>query len=361
MPVANNGANTVIVCPGDYPEQVTITKNITITGALRDGTDPESENGNSAYARLIVPTDSNGVKGLKAVPFGNAGGYIAAQIVAQSIADVNIINLTLDGHDGGCPVDPTGAAVRSGGVAFYNVGVYGTGLEGNVNNSAILGQIGRRSDGSPCPNTDGQGEGVIISNSWVTIDSNSIHDIDLSPIRQKGGITRITNNTLSRAWYGIWLTDVGETWDPHNTGSTVASNHIEAFTGAGVHIDASSNVRVADNIIVNSFGAGIWLSHGSSMNDVVWNRVNDAWYGIYMGGGGPSGGQANNNVQYNTIVHSFSTAIVDAYSHGGNEVTYNTINDAATGVFYYSNDGDNFLPQTFYNTPVLVKTGPALP
>lgn len=354
IPIAPNAVNTIIVCPGVYPEQVVITKNVTITGALRDGTDPASENGNSAEAKIVVPDG-----GLVARAFGT--GYIAAQVVAQNIVDVNLINLTIDGHNGGCPVDPTaGQPVRSAGVAFYNVGVTGTGNEGNVSKSAIRAQVGLKADGSRCYPNDGQGEGIIVDGvSSVTIDSNSIHDIDLSPIRQTGGITRITNNTLNRTWYGIWLTGVGA-MDANRTGSTVSFNYVESTTGAGVHLEGSSNVLVSENNITNSFGSGIWVSHGSSANDVVENRINDAWYGIYLGGNG-SGGQTGNNVTYNTIVHCVNVAIVDAFSHGGNNVTLNTINDAPLGLFYLSTGDDVFLPNTFFATTMLTATGTSAP
>ena len=95
MPTASSGVNVVLVCPGTYPEQVIINKNITIQGALRDGTDPDSETAiplrRGSWCRREGWCPPPSVR------------YIAAQIVAQNILDLNIINMTVDGHGGGCP------------------------------------------------------------------------------------------------------------------------------------------------------------------------------------------------------------------------------------------------------------------
>src|SRR5258705_8191397 len=114
IPVYLNAQNTIIVCPGSYPEQVVITKNVTITGALRDGTDPASEDGNFGEAKIVVPT--GGLQRRQLL----SGKWIAAQVVAENIADVNLINLTIDGHGAGCPVDPSLQPIPFSGVRFSN-------------------------------------------------------------------------------------------------------------------------------------------------------------------------------------------------------------------------------------------------
>ena len=55
LPVAAQATNVVIVCPGIYPEQLKITKPITITGVLRDGTDPPAILGNTGEVRIVPP------------------------------------------------------------------------------------------------------------------------------------------------------------------------------------------------------------------------------------------------------------------------------------------------------------------
>lgn len=353
MPTAGTAVNTVIVCPGIYPEQVVITKNITITGALRDGTDPESQNGNSAEARIVVPPG-----GLVALPFGS--GFIAAQIVAQNIADLNLTNLTIDGNGGGCPLDPAGQPVRSAGIALLNVGLPGTSYDATISKNNIRSQVGKKSDGSRCYADAGQGEGVIAEDSWFTLDSNSIHGIDLSPVHQIRGISRIKSNSLGLGFYGVWLSNVSLT-AANNAGSTVSLNDIQGFS-AGIHLDASSNVLVTQNNISNWTGAGIWLSHGSSDNDLISNRIADAWYGIDLGGAGDGlGGHARNTVRSNTITRSARAAIVDVFSHGSNQISSNTISDAPIGVFYMSTVDDVFVPNSFFNVTVLITTGTSLP
>jgi hypothetical protein len=354
MPTASTAVNVVIVCPGVYPEQVVITKNITVQGALRDGMDPASENGNAGMARIVVPAG-----GLVPTPFG--AGYIAAQVVAQNIADLNLTNLTIDGHGGGCPTDPnSGLPVRSAGLALSNVGVTGTSSDATITRNNIHSMIGFKADGSRCYTSIGQGEGIVAENSWFTLDNNSIHDHDLSHVHQIGGVSRIRSNSLARGFYGIYLTNVSLTYGTNNTGSTVSSNDVDGFS-AGIHLEASSNVLVQSNNIGN-WGAGIWLSHGSADNDVLSNRIADSWYGIDLGGAGDGvGGHTRNVVKSNTITRSVAAAVLDSFSHGANSITGNIINDAPIGIFYLSTEDDVFAPNTFYNTNVLITTGPSLP
>jgi hypothetical protein len=353
MPTASSGVNIVLVCPGTYPEQVVINKNITIQGALRDGTDPDSENGNSAEARIVVPAG-----GLVPAPFGT--GYIAAQIVAQNILDLNIINMTVDGHGGGCPTDPgSGLPVRTAGIALSNVGVAGTASEATISKNNIHSMIGYRDDGSRCYSSIGQGEGVVAENSWFVLDSNSIHDHDLAHVHQIGGVSRIKSNSIGRGYKGIQLTNVSLTYGT-GTGSTVSLNDISNFS-AGIQLEGSSNVLVSQNNI-GQWGAGIWLSNGSSGNDVLSNRISDAYFGIDLGGLGTGlGGHFGNVVKENVITRSTAAGVLDVGSHGTNSITNNTINDAPIGIFYLSTDTDVFTPNTFYNVRTLITTGATIP
>ncbi len=98
------------VCPGTYPEQVSITKNLTLLGIA----------GVSSDAAVIVPP-AGGLSQTGTDIFGNA---VAAQILVTGATAVTISHLTVDGsHNGlsGCSVDPIGIHYQnSAGTITYN-------------------------------------------------------------------------------------------------------------------------------------------------------------------------------------------------------------------------------------------------
>ena len=113
---------------------------------------------------------------------------------------------------------------------------------------------------------------------------------------------------------------------------------------------------------IGQWGAGIWLSNGSSGNDVLSNRISDAYFGIDLGGLGTGlGGHFGNVVKENVITRSTTAGVLDVGSHGTNSITNNTINDAPIGIFYLSTDTDVFTPNTFYNVRTLITTGATIP
>jgi parallel beta-helix repeat protein len=356
MPVASSAVNKVIVCPGIYPEQIKITKNITVTGVLRDGTDPDSILGNSAEVRIVPPAG-----GLRTNLIA-ASGNVAAQIAVQNVADVNLTNLSLDGSNRsgpggteigfGCPRNDDLSLVRTAGIALFNAGVVGAGGRATVSQSVVHNAI------SYCPdplNPDAPwarsytAEGVLVENSWFTLSANALSNVDLNLVHQFGGIGIITGNFLNYAWHGIWLTNVIDQWN--NVGTTISSNYVTALT-EGVYLDAAQNVLVSKNTMLSWTGEGVYLSPGSLNNDIMTNTIVDSWHGIYIFGSG------GNIVSGNIIVRPITIAIVDNASHGGNKITGNTIRQAPTGIFGISTADDVINPNTFYTTTVLTTQAP---
>jgi parallel beta-helix repeat protein len=348
--------NKVIVCPGVYPEQVTINKNITITGVLRDGQDPASIQGNSGEARIVPP-----VGGLKINVFA-ASGNVAAQVAAQNVEDLNLINLSIDGSSltgpgntergFGCPRNDDGTLVRTASVALYNVGVAGAESRGTLSRSVVHNSLGYCADAG---NPDGAwfrsytAEGILAENSWFTLDSNALSNADLNIVHQTGGISIITNNSLNFGWHGIWLTNVVAT--VANVGTTVAGNSLTAVV-EGVYLEASQNVLVARNTMLSWTGDGVYVAPGSLTNDIIENKIVDAWHGIYLFGAGGT------NVRGNTIIRSTTVAIVDNSSHGGNQITGNTITQAPAGVFGVNTADDVINPNDYFATTVLTTIAP---
>ena len=150
--------STIHVCPGTYPEQVTIsTSNLTLVGV---------ESGTSDAAVVVPP--SGGVVANATDIFGNS---VAAQIFVQNATGVTIARLTVDGSANGL----SGCATNLDGIYFQN-------SSGTVTDSAIRNQILAPAD-LGCQ----VGLAIIVESNTgapaVTVSSNSIHNY------QKNGIT----------------------------------------------------------------------------------------------------------------------------------------------------------------------------
>jgi len=90
---AQGGGTTIDVCPGSYPEQVTINKNLTLRGVADPGSNQD--------AAIIVAPQGGIVANTTSLSNGTP---IAAQILVTSPAtQVSIISLTVDGSGNNLP------------------------------------------------------------------------------------------------------------------------------------------------------------------------------------------------------------------------------------------------------------------
>jgi Periplasmic copper-binding protein (NosD) len=343
LPNATYATNTVVVCPGIYAEQLTITKNVTIRGAKLDGTDPVATFGNSNVARIVVPAG-----GLIA-PTNWLGSFnVAAQVSAQGVTDVYLSNLTIDGTGIGCPVGSDGLPIRTAGIAFFNVGLPpGSDSKGNVNHVALQWQAG--SCVGPSGNHLAMADGIVAENSAIRIDSNSITNIELNPIHQIGGVSLITGNYLN--WCvggGILLTNVA----PIGANTSIITKNAVTVLYNAIYLNQVSGIQVTGNTLLSWTGEGIKLNNNSANNWIVSNTIADSAHAIYL-----LNGAAGNYVSGNTVVRAGEVAIVDWYPAGGNQITGNTISQANIGVFTCNAAGDVINPNVFYNVAALNMTG----
>ena len=79
--------STVFVCPGTYPEQVTITQSLDLTGVAAGTAD-----------QVLITVPSGGLLAKTASMFGQS---VAAQVNVEGAGRVNITNITVDGTGGG--------------------------------------------------------------------------------------------------------------------------------------------------------------------------------------------------------------------------------------------------------------------
>ncbi len=315
--------STVLVCPGTYPEQVVISQPLTLKG-VTDGV------GDAAV--ITVPAG-----GLVQNANSTTIGPVAAQLLVQNTVLVTVQNLTIDGAGSGC----VSGANRVFALEFYFVGVPSDGYAGGkIQNVVVRNELG----------TCTIGDGIEIDNSFMTVSSNEIHDIDITPIGVVNGQVNITSNNIQNSLNGIVL--VGG-----STASTIVSNNVISnltpnfgFTQVGLWVNGGA-ATVKGNTVANAPGAyGIYLPSTGTGTVVSGNKVNafGSGFGIYLTGA------SNTFVQSNTISSTSSDAIVDVFSGGGNNISKNIVSEAAFGIFELSTSTDTLTPNSFFNVVVTI-------
>ncbi|MFZ1130490.1 MAG: hypothetical protein WAN38_06940, partial [Terriglobales bacterium] len=230
--VTASPAGTVIeICPGTYPEQVTIGKNLTLEGV-----------GNLSSDAVVILPPAGGVV-QNATDVSNSDP-IAAQILVQ-FATVSISNLTVDGTGNGllntCTPDFDG-------ILFQNA-------SGTVNHVAVRNQLlgdvqGGCLTGDPIYVETGNGY-----TSTVTVENSSVHNYN------RNGITgRYAGTTLNVN--GTYVQGAG----PLGLGYA-AQNGIEVGFGAKGKI--TTNTVIDNSYVGPTYGASSILLYGAEENSSI--------------------------------------------------------------------------------------------
>jgi len=269
--------STVLVCPGTYPEQVTIAQPLTLKGI---------SSGNAGQAVITVPGS-----GLALVTTGF--GYSVAAMVDVTAGPVNISDITVDGTGSNVTSTPWLAGF------LYNDGSSGTVNEVTARNLSTSGQTGV---GVWAENASG-------TNESVTIENSSFHDIDGSSVITFGDtlLATVKGNTMQGAFVQV-------EWS--SAGSLTANVINGGYYGMLV---SAREVTISGNTLANQT-IGILASGGVTATS---NKISNASFaGIYDGGGG-------NTYKVNTIT---KTSIGIEFGCNSPTVASNTINDATTGL-----------------------------
>lgn len=239
---------TVDVCPGTYPEQVTITTPITLTGVT---------SGNNSAAIITVPGG-----GLLQNGVGPNTGGDAAQIVVQDVGPVTIKNLIIDGSSTSCPSTSfmEGIAFLSNAGTAYGKVTSTSVRNVNSNNCSVasIGILGEAGASFP-----------------LTVQGNVVHSVNGSGVIFAFGQTgTILGNTINGANSAITLYSPG-------SGVKVTSNAVSNSAG-GISIASASSAIVQTNTLTSLSGQALQLneSGGGGSNNVTKNTVNDANCGI---------------------------------------------------------------------------------
>jgi hypothetical protein len=267
--------STIDVCPGTYPEQVVISKALTLQGIISD---------NSSQAVIAMP--SGGLVTTSSIL------YVSTPVAPQvwvTAGPVNITNITVDGTAGptNCPT-------------YYLIGVfYSGGSSGTMNAIQTRNQncAPNYGVGISVENGAGATESITIENSNVNNNSNS-------------GINAYSDQT------------------PSTLTASIKGNYVVGELGG---IGLSCNGSVSNNTVMVSgefygFSIGVGLNEGGVVSG---NTINGAIYGVYVDGAG--------SVKSNKIVNSGSYGIFLLVP--GATVETNIITQAPVGIEFQCNTG----------------------
>jgi len=372
--------STIWVCPGTYPEQLLITKNLTLIGITNSTGD----------AAVIVPP-SGGIVANGSDIFGNP---VAAQVFVKGASAVTISSLTVDG---------TGNDL-SGCVTTTLEGIYFQNSSGRIVQNAVRNQFQTDyADFGGCQNGLAINVESISGSSTVTVSGNSVRSYQKNGITATGQaigagslgpIVTVSNNYIvglgatAMNWQGVYLSE-----------GVAAENGIQIGFGATGTISGNTlndNIWGQDTSSDTGDAASGILIYSSEGVKVEANSVGSAQFGIVavtdpptstFCNGAPCGPADNNTitsnkvigtqifdgidlcsnsntVKSNTVYGSMESAIhVDDSCGSGNNntVTNNVINEACAGILLGTGASTIFSPNTYYNVTNLTLAGDVCP
>jgi hypothetical protein len=308
---AASAGDTVAVCPGTYPEQIAITRKLTL-----EGINPQHVAGVPGQAWVTVPAGGAVANTHLLPPYGTFP--VAAQILVAPASPATVVpgNVTIKN----LVVDGTGNNQATCGQEF--IGIYYQNAAGTISGNTVQNQL------LP-PNYQGcqDGEGIFVENAAlgtgaVNITSNTVLNFD------KNGITTsyaAAHGTISKNT----ITGIGPT-------TVIAQNGIQVGYGA----TASILTNTISNLIYSpdTYGSsGILLydtqAGTQALPAVQHNEISSAQYAIALVA---VNGTASGLVDItNNIIQSAQFAGVGLYSNGagmGDDyiyVTQNTIENTS--------------------------------
>lgn len=324
---------TVKVCPGTYPEQVLITRNVTLTGVAVGNADA-----------AVITSPSTGVVANTSDLYQPPSFPVAAQILVQNAKAVNISNITVDGS--GNQLNSCATDIR--GIYYQNAS--GTISEVATRNQVLAaGLTGCQAGQGIFVQSSYSGPGYNTASANVTIKNSSIHNF------QKNGITidgpkangTVTFNSITgqgpttgAAENGVQISDgaagcvtdnaiVDNIWAPDVFGDT-------GDAAAGILIYGSEHILVQNNIV------------GTTQFGIV--TVTDPVYG--SSAVNPQGLGDHATITSNVVINTQLYDAIDICSND-NSITGNTVfNAAESGIHLDSTCGSTGLGNTVSNNTV---------
>jgi hypothetical protein len=321
---ASQPFSTIKICPGNYPEQVTITKPLTLIGITAGNAQ------NPVVQSPAAGVAQNGVSLYDPSP-------VAAQILVKNAGPVNIGNLAVDGSNNGL----TGCSIDLAGIYYQNA-------SGTISNVAVGNQAL-----STALNGCQSGEGIYIESGYgsggssnVQVNNSSVHGYQKNGITADGSATnvQVANNfiagqgpTTGAAENGIQFSDGAS---GSITGNTVLDNIYTGanFAASGILIYSSQGVLIGNNSIGSSQLPIVTVTDSSNPSPLNPNGTadhttisNNQITNTNVGDGIDVCSNFN-NITGNTVVNTLTSGIHLDSSCGStgknNFVTFNTINES---------------------------------
>jgi parallel beta-helix repeat protein len=303
---------TIQVCPGNYPEQVTIATPLTLRGVTNTA-------GNTGAALVTLP--------------GNTFTGAFTQILIQA-AGVNLVTLGVDGANtlSGCS-----AATLTG--ILFGAGSTGT-LKGVTlrNHNVSNGSGGYCGTGTPVSAT---------SAASVTVTDSSVRNFDSI------GIDVTTTSTVTVKTTTLAPISASANCIYANAPTVQVSSNAMSNCGVGVYVTTTVLGTVSGNTVVvgNAGGdstTGIFCFPVCTGLTISGNQIFDVTYGISMKTSSEVAGVV---IENNDI--SATTNGVYLFLETGNTVSNNTITDAQFGVNGIS--GNTLSGNTYKTVTTLTK------
>ena len=297
--------STVLVCPGTYPEQVTITQPLTLKGIT---------SGNSGQAVIAPP-----VGGLVTNAVDEFGTTLALQLWVDNVSGgpVNISDITVDGSGNG--VTTCHPVI---------LGIFYENSSGTANEVTIRNQKG-----------NGCGEGFLAEGGGtlptVIIENSSIHDTDTGIYTQNQVTVTIKENDVNVPGLGMFFDEGGS--------NTVSGNIVIAgFEGIGAKAGAAGSV--SGNTVMNTQFGIVAQSDGVSFTS---NKVfNSSVIGIEVLTSAAA-------IQRNSITNS--QVGIEFNCSANPNVIHNTIGEAQTGIDQVP--ASLAAPNTYFNVSTIRTSG----
>lgn len=314
--------STIRVCPGNYPEQVVIDKNLTLAGF---------DSGTADNPVVVIP--SGGFVANTASL--TTAGVIAAQImVTYPATDVTISYIAVDGSNsnlnGGCS-DPR------------LIGIYFQGASGRLDDVAVRNQA-QNSDNFGCQSSAGLGifvESGDSKNSTVRIESSTVRGYQKNGITADEDGTTVTISGNSVVGAGPVDTAQNSIQVAYGATGTVENNTLAddvydgtGYVSTGILIYGSGRMTIRRNSVTNTQTGIVTWTDGSltaNGNEIANNLVTNTHVGD-----GIDVCSNSNTITGNTVfssdeagIHLDSTCVSTGST---NFVSRNTVNEACAAI-----------------------------
>jgi nitrous oxidase accessory protein NosD len=283
--------STISVCPATYPEQVTITRPLTLKGVT-------NTSGNTGAAVITIPN-----------------GTFASSFTQVTIraANVTLNNIGVDGSNGvsGC---------SSGSVSGI---LFDSGSSGMLKQVALRNQNVSNGSGGYC---GGSFAVYATSAASVTVTDSSVRNYDGAGI-QLTATTSVTVNTTA-----VTPVAAGPNCIYANAPTVDVASNTVVNCGTGVYVTSTVKGTVAANTVIGTgtvdSGNGIFCFPTCTALTISGNTVFDTFNGMSMKTSGGVGGVVFQNNDISGTVNA-----VYLFLQPGNTVSNNTITDATVGVY----------------------------